>query len=447
MVKKTISSTKKVAVKKATKQKLKSKIKKPVAKKSAKTISKTKKTPSKSTVKKNKTIAKKKVATKRKLSNDSMELELPEFDFENSSTIPSTNPELPDLDSLFAELENDKTSLDNLNNELKNDFDDIDLIPEPPVRDPSDQLNLVPEQISKISQTNQIAEEVDLFKPKKKRFNLFRKHHKELKFVVPEVSEDIKEGFTEDTKDVEEIENSHIDREKARLENLKRKVDYDHRERISMLQEQEDGVNKRQTSVELKEAELEKRELDLSFKEKQMSELNSLEEKLENQRISNEYQKQKIAELKSELALKDASLKEKEIEIKKRESAVKELESVKARDFELTQENEDLYMKMTEEDSELSSLQEEIEAQKRNFEEKMLSLRIEEHHETNDSFEDIHKLINSCYIELSQKNIPRIKELYNEIRTKYVNEGKAVDTKKTLHNEILKLHRDIQNSF
>ncbi len=467
---------KKVNVKKGTKIPLKKGVKNSVNKSNLKvSVSKKEKMPvKKKIIKTNPSLIKNsKVSTKKE---NSLNNDFNDYDLNKLSLTSLGNSELPDLDEIFKNELIDDVPIPDYSKDyskLEKDFSNfdvpnfIDSTTDDSVIDISKQNKQfvvdTPKENSSLEDDfendfsdESVPKDPANFLPSSENKGWFSKlfsNNKSKNFKLEKtlsIRDDLKKDFSEDAKDAEEIESevelNHISREKAILENMKRKIDSEHRDRISYIKEHESNLNSKQEELELKEAELEKRELDIVAKEKEFAELSNLEKELQDQKISIEYQKQKIAELKSELAIKDSDLREKAQELNKKEKELKTLEKVKKQEITLEKETKNLSLQVSEEDEAIIFLQREIEMQRKDFEDKILKLnsQILDDHPLIDR---INSLITRCYLEISQKNGFEVKHLYEDIRKLYLDDVKNYDKDKVVHKEILKLYEVIKTSF
>ena len=90
------------------------------------------------------------------------------------------------------------------------------------------------------------------------------------------------------------IENASTEQLDELATNMKRRVDAEHRERITYLREHEESVSKKQEEVEKKEQALLKREIDVASKEKEYQQIKKLQEEVDNQKASLAYLKQHL---------------------------------------------------------------------------------------------------------------------------------------------------------
>jgi len=258
-------------------------------------------------------------------------------------------------------------------------------------------------------------------------------------FNPPVEKQDSDDFFNE-----EKISNSRdvLIREKHNFENIKRKNDNEVRERLNYIKVKEEELNIKEQEIIQREMNVDEREKEVVLREKEMLQVKVLREEVENQQISIHYQKQKIEELKSELALKDADLREKEIELERREDELKLAEEIQKSDILIQKENQYLHKQVDEEDEAIKYLQEEIEKQRLDFENQLKEFHLTKV-EDEDRFKEIYTLITKCYIELSHKDLPAIKNTYSEIKNKY-NTLKKYDNQNVVFKDVLKLFNDIK---
>lgn len=440
--------TKKVATKKT--------VTKPTPKKTAKKSAAKK--PVKSKVTKKKVIkgkVSKKKATKKKKLDDIPHFDSAddtafrsEFDFSNVPSFDEVKSKMqgtdvPDLDALFKKNKNLFDTPANANKEGPLINPDEDELPAMPVSEaPAYEEAEAGSAIDTMPEFPQQPVE----EPKEKKSfwsRLFGKKEKESKELI-EMPPSIQNGFKEDESDLESTADMPKERkEEIYLDNMYRRMDGEIRERHTHLDSKEKAIESKEKDVIKKEEKILKKEFEVAKKEKEYDEINKLKDKLENQQISLDYQKQKVEELKAELAEKDADLKAKEAELEKREAKIAELEEIDA-----NEENEirGLHTQINEEDDAIDYLEKELERQKKEFEEKMMSLNVESDVAT-DSVSEVHALINKCYSKLSGDNFDEVSQLYAQVRDKYVNEAKNSDSDGELYKEVMKLYEDINKTF
>jgi len=287
------------------------------------------------------------------------------------------------------------------------------------------------------------------FPQKKEKTGFFSRlfGHKKKEQVAdsPQLEDTTLSGFKEDATDFKDSELHPHEREKIYLENTKRRIDNDYRERIQHVQKHETILGEKHEELEARESDLLQREAEIASKEEQFAEIQRLQEEVEDQKISIEYQKQQIEELKSELALKDNELKEREIELDAREKALEQLEATKSQEKLYEHENQELHQKIEKEDETIEYLQKEIEKQRKSFEEQMATLQINSH--VPSIVDELHQLITECYVDLAHHNIEGVKLKYNTIRDRYMSEAKEFDTAGELYKDVHTLYEDIKNSI
>lgn len=325
-----------------------------------------------------------------------------------------------------------------LDNELASDFD-FENVPSATAEPETELLPVTSSQEEVTAKEKELGLELE----KKQKTPWYKKLFSKKK-TTEELHEELQSAFKEDIEDYEEAKEEPPERrEQVYLENMKRRMDQEIRERHSHLDSKHKEIEEREKDVSEKEQELVKREFEAVKKEKEVQEILDLKEQVEDLKVSLEYQKQRIEELKSELAIKDSELREREIELDEREEKLKELEHVQEHEQELIAENTQLKTEVDEEDDAIEYLERELERQRKEFEEKMLALNAESI-KTPDAIETIHQLITECYVELSQGNTRNVRATYNKIREVYTLEGRAHDKNKAVHKEILRLYDDIR---
>jgi hypothetical protein len=366
----------------------------------------------------NSTKAESNVQTKKKATKVAKKQQDPRNILESASALETDLPELPTLD-----------------NELSFDFD-FENIPTATAEPEIELKRELPEEISKTqAEDTNMASKLPWYK------KIFRKKEEK---SAEQLNQEILSAFKDDSEDYLGAQEEALERrEQIYIENMKRRMDQEVRERHKHLDSQHKEVQEREKDVAAKEQELVKREFETVKKEKEVQEILDLKEQIENLSVSLAYQKQRIEELKSELALKDAELKDREIQLDEREEKLKELEKVQLHEQQLIQENIHLKEEVDEEDDAIEYLERELEKQRREFEEKVLALSSESL-KTPDAIETIHQLITECYVELSQGNSRNIRETYNKIREIYTTKGKRYDANKSVYKEILRLYEDIR---
>jgi hypothetical protein len=440
MVKKTV--TKKKVAKKMVKKTVKKVTKKAPAKNKTVTKKKSasKKSTKKSSPKKASTKTSKKTTPKKKRSkNTTKKITVTKGDENLPMLVPDYKVfkqqaiDLPDLDDLLSSEEPD------MNTDM--DFSDIlssEGMPEVPTN-PIGTVADVPPDPAKSFPSKEKKEKNSLFG------GLFKHKKKEVKAkeTIPPI-EPFMPGFVEDTQDFQASEAHPHEREKVYIENMKRRIDNDNRERLQHVQAQETSLEDRHEELEVKETDLLKREADTAAKEDQFADVQKLQQEVEDQKISLEYQKQQIEELKSELALKDHELKEREIQLDAREEDLKQLETVKEQEQMYEHEVTDLHKQVDAEDDAIEYLQEEIENQRKSFEEQMADLQMNS--QAPSIVDELHHLITECYVDLAHHNIQGVKAKYNEIRERYMSEAKEFDTAGELYKDVHTLYEDIKNS-
>ena len=307
------------------------------------------------------------------------------------------------------------------------------------------------------------------------------------------VGVDVNKGVSPSPK-IEDLQSNKelLDREASNFETLKKRTDFDLRERKRQLQEAESQTKKKANLIIKKEKELANKEAELKEKQdkllakesvinKKSHELEDLDITLKTKSKSSDVKQKEIEEEEAKLA-KEKKVYFKEIDLleKKREE-IKHLERElkdekgryenklefmnKAFQYKLEKKEKDLkerWANIHKKEAAINIAEKEFETQKEEFEEKGFELFLEEetkgeHHLNAEKLEEMHeklripeldqanlyKNITKCRELIKKHRVEQAKKLYNDVRNEFYNlDAKEID-KMTIKNTIRDLYDTI----